>query len=77
MYQDLSDHNTKVHHTQCMGGPVHSDWVRKVVYIPETDYLLSCSNSSEESMVLQDRVKKKKNYIYKVRKVRKDSDVYA
>ena len=52
-----------------MGGAVHSDWVRKVVYIPETDYILSCSSSSEQSMVPQDRLKKKKNYIYKVRKV--------
>ncbi|KAL5257249.1 hypothetical protein ACHWQZ_G012248 [Mnemiopsis leidyi] len=66
--KDLSDHSLKVHHSLCMGGPVHSDWVRKVVYIPETDYILSCSSSSEQSMVLQDRLKKKKNYIYKVRK---------
>eukprot|EP00116_Pleurobrachia_bachei_P001759 sb/3462021/ len=65
---DLADHAQRVHYTLCMGGAVHTDWVRKVIYIPQTDYIISCSSSSENSMVLQDRSRKKKTYIYKVRK---------
>ena len=55
------------HHTL---GQVHSDWVRRVKYIPLKEFVISCSGSGKESLVVRDiDDKKRKTYIFKVAKV--------
>lgn len=65
--QDLSSHSRFVtHHTL---GQVHSDWVRRVKYIPLKEFVISCSGSGRESLVVRDiDDKKRKTYTFKVAK---------
>lgn len=55
-------------------GQVHSDWVRRVKYIPLKEFVISCSGSGKDSLVVRDiDDKKRKTYIFKVAKVSKMS----
>ena len=51
-------------------GQVHSDWVRRVKYIAVKEFVISCSGSGKESLVVRDIDDKKgKTYTFKVAKV--------
>ena len=51
-------------------GQVHSDWVRRVKYIPLKEFVISCSGSGKDSLVVRDiDDKKRKTYTFKVAKV--------
>ena len=51
-------------------GQVHSDWVRRVKYIPGKEFIISCSGSRKDSLVVRDiDDKKRKTYTFKVAKV--------
>lgn len=51
-------------------GQVHSDWVRRVKYIPVKEFVISCSGSGKDSLVVRDiDDKKRKTYTFKVAKV--------
>lgn len=67
-FQDLSTHSRFVTcHTL---GQVHSDWVRRVKYIPVKEFVISCSGSGKDSLVVRDiDDKKRKTYTFKVAKV--------
>lgn len=55
-------------------GQVHSDWVRRVKYIPLKEFVISCSGSGKDSLVVRDiDDKKRKTYTFKVAKVNKTS----
>lgn len=66
--QDLPTHSRFVScHTL---GQVHSDWVRRVRYIPAKEFVISCSGSGKDSLVVRDiDDKKRKTYTFKVAKV--------
>lgn len=66
--QDLPTHSRFVScHTL---GQVHSDWVRRVKYIPAKEFVISCSGSGKDSLVVRDiDDKKRKTYTFKVAKV--------
>ncbi|XP_065065751.1 WD repeat-containing protein on Y chromosome-like isoform X2 [Rhopilema esculentum] len=66
-FTDLSQHATLVSHSVLPH--VHSDWIRRVTYLPENDMLISCSSSSKESLVFRSLdERKRKTYIFKVTK---------
>lgn len=44
--------------------------IRKVVYIPENDSIMSSSGSSKTSLILMDTQGKKKSYTFKINKVK-------
>lgn len=51
-------------------GQVHSDWVRRVKYVPIKEFVISCSGSGKESLVVRDiDEKKRKTYTFRVAKV--------
>ena len=51
-------------------GQVHSDWVRRVKYFPLKEFVISCSGSGKDSLVVRDiDDKKRKTYTFKVAKV--------
>ncbi|XP_065844948.1 cilia- and flagella-associated protein 337-like isoform X2 [Oscarella lobularis] len=47
---------------------VHTDWVRRVRYVPENNSFMSCSGSSVNSLVIRDVEKKRKPYVFRLRK---------
>ena len=47
---------------------LHSDWVRKVKYVPSLQCFLSCANTSHTSLFLGDLNKKKMKSYFKIRK---------
>ena len=58
-------------------GQVHSDWVRRVKYIPVKEFVISCSGSGKDSLVVRDiDDKKRKTYTFKVAKVNKKPSGY-
>lgn len=65
--QDIPTHSRFVScHTL---GQVHSDWVRRVRYIPAKEFVISCSGSGKDSLVVRDiDDKKRKTYTFKVAK---------
>lgn len=65
--QDLPSHSRFVA-LQTLG-QVHSDWVRRVRYIAIKEFVISCSGSGRESLVVRDiDDKKRKTYTFKVAK---------
>lgn len=65
--QDLPSHSRFV--TCLTLGQVHSDWVRRVKYIPLKEFVISCSGSGKDSLVVRDiDDKKRKTYTFKVAK---------
>lgn len=65
--QDLPSHSRFV--TYQTLGQVHSDWVRRVKYIPFKEFVISCSGSGKDSLVVRDiDDKKRKTYTFKVAK---------
>ncbi|XP_029193047.2 WD repeat-containing protein on Y chromosome-like isoform X1 [Acropora millepora] len=65
--QDLPSHSRFV--TLQTLGQVHSDWVRRVKYIAVKEFVISCSGSGKESLVVRDiDDKKRKTYTFKVAK---------
>ena len=51
-------------------GQVHSDWVRRVKYIAVKEFVISCSGSGKESLVVRDiDDRKRKTYTFRVAKV--------
>ena len=51
-------------------GQVHSDWVRRVKFVPSKDFIISCSGSAKDSLVVRDvDEKKRKTYVFRVAKV--------
>ncbi|XP_071797033.1 cilia- and flagella-associated protein 337-like isoform X1 [Asterias amurensis] len=64
--QNLHHHQRYVRHT--LISRVHSEMIRKVVYIPENDSIMSSSGSSKTSLVLMDTQGKKKSYTFKINK---------
>ena len=65
--QRLSEHASLVS-VQCMN-QLHNDWVRKVTYVWYNHSFISCANTPLNSLVMKDIGKKKKSYIFKIRKV--------
>ncbi|XP_048575994.1 WD repeat-containing protein on Y chromosome isoform X3 [Nematostella vectensis] len=66
-FQDISLHSLFVTHLPL--GVIHSDWVRRVQYIPVKEFVISCSCSSHDSLVVRDvDDKKRKTYVFKVAK---------
>lgn len=65
--QDLPHHKHYVTHTYIQN--VHQDVIRRVLYVPDGEVIISSSVSSATSVVLMDIHKKKKPYVYKVSKV--------
>ncbi|XP_062507876.1 WD repeat-containing protein on Y chromosome-like [Corticium candelabrum] len=64
--QDLGQHSRYVQYTVIPG--VHTDWVRQLRYMPESNSILSCSGSPINSMSIRDIERKKKLYVFKLRK---------
>ena len=65
--QHLSEHAQLVS-VQCMT-QVHPDWVRRISYIWHNHSFISCSNSPTNSLVMKDIGRKRKSYVFKIRKV--------
>lgn len=54
-------------------GAIHSDWVRRVQYVAIKEFVISCSGSARDSLVVRDvDDKKRKTYVFKVAKVNVD-----
>ena len=53
---------------QCMS-QLHSDWVRKVSYVWHNHSFISCANTPLNSLIMKDIGKKKKSYVFRIRKV--------
>ena len=67
--QELQAHSRLVLHQSL--GQVHSDWVRRVKFVPLKDFIVSCSGSGKDSLVVRDvDEKKRKTYVFRVAKVR-------
>eukprot|EP00794_Sanderia_malayensis_P009211 gene9211-10185_t len=67
IFNDLNQHSRLVSHSVLPH--VHSDWVRRMRYLPESDMLISCSSSSKESLVFRSLdEKKRKPYYFRVMK---------
>lgn len=67
-FQDLSSHSRFVTYQSL--GQVHSDWVRRVKYIPVKEFIISCSGSGKDSLMVRDIDDKKRiTYTFKVAKV--------
>ncbi|KAK3705152.1 hypothetical protein QZH41_003758 [Actinostola sp. cb2023] len=66
-FQDISIHSRFVIHLPL--GVIHSDWVRRVQYVSAKEFVISCSSSSKDSLVVRDvDDKKRKSYVFKVAK---------
>ena len=65
--QRLGDHAPLVS-VQCMN-QLHNDWVRKVSYVWHNHSFISCANSPLSSLVMKDIGRKKKSYVFRIRKV--------
>ncbi|XP_031555888.1 WD repeat-containing protein on Y chromosome-like [Actinia tenebrosa] len=66
-FQDISLHARFVTHLTL--GTIHSDWVRRVQYVPAKEFIISCSGSARDSLVVRDvDDKKRKTYVFKVAK---------
>lgn len=48
---------------------LHLDWVRRISYVWHNHSFISCSNSATNSLVMRDVRKRRKPYIFRVRKV--------
>jgi len=48
---------------------IHDDWVQQLQYIPHNHSFISCSSSSNNSLVISDIELKNKSYVFKLRKV--------
>ncbi len=48
---------------------LHPDWVRRISYVGHNHSFISCSNSPTNSLVMRDVGRKRKSYIFRVRKV--------
>ncbi len=67
-FKDMAHHSRLVSYS--ILSHVHSEWVRRVRYFPESDMLMSCSNTSKESLVFRSLDdKKRKTYVFRVTKV--------
>ncbi|XP_065898350.1 cilia- and flagella-associated protein 337-like isoform X2 [Dysidea avara] len=47
---------------------IHDDWVQQIQYIPHNHSFISCSASSNNSLVISDIEQKKKPYVFNLRK---------
>ncbi|XP_020912310.1 WD repeat-containing protein on Y chromosome isoform X2 [Exaiptasia diaphana] len=66
-FQDISVHWRFVSHLPL--GAIHSDWVRRVQYVSIKEFVISCSGSARDSLVVRDvDDKKRKTYVFKVAK---------
>ena len=50
-------------------GSIHDEALNRVMYVPESDVIITSSLSPTTSVVMMDMKKKKKPYIFKVSKV--------
>lgn len=65
--QHLSEH-CAVMTLQYMAG-VHRDWVRRVHYLWHNHSVASCSGTPTHSLVIRDIERKRRSYVFRVRKV--------
>jgi WD40 repeat protein len=64
--QDLSHHSRYVHYN--IMPAVHTDWVRQIRFMPSRNSFITCSASPINSMSIRDIERKKKAYVFKLRK---------
>ncbi len=69
----LSSLQRLTEHAQCVTfqtmPQLHPDWVRRISYVWHNHSFISCSNSPINSLVMRDVGRKRKSYIFRVRKV--------
>lgn len=65
--QNLSEHSSCVRTTYLF--KVHSDWVRKIMYLPCNHSFISCSTCPTRSLIMRDVEEKRKPYIFRLMKV--------
>nr|XP_026689544.1 WD repeat-containing protein on Y chromosome isoform X2 [Ciona intestinalis] len=65
-FNDLKDHRQFVSYESI--GSIHNDVMRRILYVPQSDVIISSSMSSSTSVVLMDVKRKNRPYIFKVNK---------
>ncbi|XP_076809582.1 cilia- and flagella-associated protein 337-like isoform X1 [Clavelina lepadiformis] len=65
-FNELKEHRKYVTYEHL--GNIHDDVVRRIMYVPQSDVIISSSMSPTTSVVLMDMKRKKKPYIFKVNK---------
>ena len=66
--QELGMHSRWVRHQRLED--IHSEPIRKLIYMAENDCVISSSGNSRNSLVIMDIQRKKKTYVFKMNKVR-------
>jgi len=65
-FNDLKDHRQFVTY-ECIGN-IHDETLNRIMYVPESDIIITSSLSPVTSVVMRDMKKKNKSYIFKVAK---------
>jgi hypothetical protein len=52
-------------------GPIHREYVRKILYVPHNDSIIASSGDNRNSLIIANINKTKKSYIFRLYKVNK------
>ena len=67
LVQDLKEHDRYVRY-HCMG-PIHQEYIRKILYIPHNDSIVASSGDYRKSLIITNINQVKQPYIFRLYKV--------